>query len=77
MWHLLLCEDELGNRVGEGLGISAQDVKGMEPLVNQVLTDEDRRRLENLGANGPRPVEGLKMTHCVPNERVVVEAPSM
>jgi catalase len=77
VWHLLLCEDELGNRVGEGLGISAEDVKGMEPLVNQVLTDEDRTRLERLGANGPRSVEGLTMTHCVPNERVVVEAPSM
>jgi catalase len=77
VWHLLLCEDELGNRVGEGLDISAEDVKGMEPLLNQVLTDEDRARLERLGANGPRSVEGLTMTHCVPNERVAVEAPSM
>ncbi len=77
VWHLLLAEDELGNRVGDGLGISAEDVKGLEPLVNQVLTDEDRKRLEHLGANGPRSVEGVTMTHCVPNERVVVERPSM
>ena len=30
-------------------------------------------RVANLGNNGPRSVEGLTMTHCVPNERVVVE----
>jgi catalase len=29
--------------------------------------------MANLGKNGPRDVEGLTMTHCVPNERVKVE----
>ncbi|GMA86038.1 hypothetical protein GCM10025868_12880 [Angustibacter aerolatus] len=32
------------------------------------------QRLANLGKNGPRDVEGLVMTHCVPNEHVTVEA---
>jgi catalase len=73
VWHLLMCEDELGLRVGEGLGISADDVRGLEPLATQNLTDEERERMANLGKNGPRDVEGLTMTHCVPNERVVVE----
>ncbi|MBE1561006.1 hypothetical protein H4W81_003785 [Nonomuraea africana] len=34
------------------------------------LTEEDTRRLSQLGKNGPRDVTGLKMTHCVPNGRV-------
>ena len=73
VWHLFLCEDELGQRVGDGLGISADDVRHLEPLPKQQLTDEERDRMANLGKNGPRNVEGLTMTHCVPNERVVVE----
>ncbi|MBB1020871.1 catalase, partial [Dietzia sp. E1] len=73
VWHLFMCEDELGQRVGDGLGISADDVRHLEPLPKQRLTDEERERMANLGKNGPRNVEGLTMTHCVPNERVVVE----
>ncbi|TDD18351.1 catalase [Nonomuraea diastatica] len=69
VWHFLLAEDELGLRVGEELGISPDDVAQLEPLKSQDLTDEDRDRLAKLGRNGPRDVEGLKMTHCVPNER--------
>ncbi|MFP8885162.1 catalase [Streptomyces mangrovi] len=72
VWHLLLAENDLGLRVGEGLGISPQDVANLEPLPNQQLTDEDRERLANLGKNPPRDVEGLTMTHCVPDERHVV-----
>jgi catalase len=72
VWHLLLVEDELGLRVGEGLGIRPEDVRHLEPLPKQTLTDNDRDRLANLGNNGPRDVAGLKMTHCVPNERVEV-----
>ncbi|MBA2769262.1 MAG: catalase [Sporichthyaceae bacterium] len=74
VWHLFMCEDELGRRVGEGLGISADDVRHLEPLATQTLTDEEKERASNLGKNGPRDVEGLTMTHCVPNERVVVAA---
>ncbi|WP_067810791.1 catalase [Actinomadura kijaniata] len=71
VWHFLLVEDDLGLRVGDGLGIAPDDVKHLKPLQSQDLTDEDRQRLANLGKNGPRDVAGLKMTHCVPNERVV------
>ena len=73
VWHLLLAEDELGLRVGEGLQIKPADVADLGPLPSQVLTDEDERRLADLGNNGPRSVEGLVMTHVVPNERHVVE----
>ncbi len=69
VWHFLMCEDELGLRVGEGLGISADDVRGLEPLATQTLNDDERARLENLGKNGSRDVGSLIMTHGVPNQR--------
>jgi catalase len=72
VWHFFMCEDELGQRVGEGLGITADDVRGLPPLQTQTLTEEEQRRAANLGKNGPRDVSGHQMTHCVPNERVVV-----
>ncbi|UCM86459.1 catalase [Streptomyces marincola] len=72
VWHFLLVENDLGLRVGEGLGITPDDVRGLAPLASQTLTEEDERRLARLGDNPPRDVEGLTMTHCVPNERHVV-----
>jgi catalase len=72
VWHLLLCEDELGLRIGEGLGISPDDVSSLKPLASQGWGEEEQRRLENLGRNGPRDVSGHVMTHCVTNEHVAV-----
>ena len=72
VWHLLLCDDELGNRVGEGIGISADDVRSLKPLAHQGWGEAEQQRLDNLGNNGPRDVEGLVMTHCVPNEHVAI-----
>lgn len=73
VWHFLMIEDELGLRVGEGLGISPGDVSHLEPLQNQALNAEERERMSRLGENGPREVTGLQMTHCVPNERYVAD----
>ncbi|MCC3297392.1 catalase [Arthrobacter caoxuetaonis] len=72
LWHFYMCDDELGARVGEGLGIGLAEVKDLGPLPTQTLSEEELERMKNLGANGPRNVEGLTMTHCVPNEHVVV-----
>jgi catalase len=72
VWHLLLCDDELGQRVGDGLGISAGDVRSLKPVPTQGWGDAEQQRLDNLGNNGPRDVEGLVMTHCVPNEHVAI-----
>ncbi|WP_394429476.1 catalase [Streptomyces sp. SGAir0957] len=72
VWHFLLVENDLGLRVGEGIGISPQDVAHLRPLDGQDLTDEDRARLARLGDNPPRDVSGLTMTHSVPDERHVV-----
>ena len=72
VWHFFMCDDEWGQRVGDGLGITADDVRGLEPLQSQTLTEAELERAANLGKNGPRDVTGLVMTHCVPNEHVVV-----
>jgi catalase len=72
LWHFYLVEDELGARVGEGLGISLEEIRDLPPLQSQTLSDAELERLANLGQNGPRNVEGLVMTHCVPNERLVL-----
>ena len=72
VWHFLLADDEYGTRVGEGIGITADDVRHLEPLPTYPLNEEEQQRLANLGKNGPRDVTGLVMTHAVPNERVVV-----
>jgi catalase len=72
LWHLFMAEDELGHRVGEGLGISADDVRGLPPLATQTLTEAELQRAANLGNNGTREVGDLVMTHCVPNERVAL-----
>ncbi|GAA2837160.1 hypothetical protein GCM10020220_027560 [Nonomuraea rubra] len=44
VWHFLLAEDDLGLRVGEGLGITPDDVAGLEPL-----------RSPGPDGRGPRP----------------------
>jgi catalase len=72
VWHFFLVEDELGQRVGDGLGITADDVRDLPPLPRQNLNEEEQQRLANLGKNGPRDVEGHRMTHCVPNEHRAV-----
>ncbi|HET9873267.1 MAG TPA: catalase [Propionibacteriaceae bacterium] len=73
VWHFLMADDDLGLRVGEGLGLTPDDVRHLEPLASQTLTEPELERLNKLGKNGPRNVSGLTMTHCVPNEHVVIE----
>ena len=45
---------------------------GISGLSTQTLNDEELKRLANLGNNGTREVTDKVMTHCVPNERVVI-----
>lgn len=51
IWHLLLIHDDYGKRVGERIGVAPEDVRDLPPLPNQVLTEEDQRRLKALGHN--------------------------
>ncbi|WP_432512054.1 catalase [Kineococcus sp. SYSU DK001] len=71
VWHFYMADDAYGEAVGGGLGISADDVRGLAPLQSQTLNEAELARAANLGKNGPRNVEGLVMTHVVPNERDV------
>ncbi|MDZ5697910.1 catalase [Chelativorans sp. M5D2P16] len=52
IWHLFLVHDDYGKRVGEMIGITADDVRHLPPLPKQVLTSEEERRLQHLGNNG-------------------------
>ena len=75
VWHLLLVHDEYGTRVGEMIGISADDVRHLQPLPRQVLTGEDQSRLQNLGRNGDRidPMVWGQWTSSVKNYRASAE----
>ncbi|MEO5931141.1 MAG: catalase, partial [Candidatus Kapaibacterium sp.] len=52
VWHLFLVHDDYGTRVGQALNLAADDVRHLEPLAGQILTDEEKQRLANLGHNG-------------------------
>ncbi|SPJ32555.1 catalase [Kushneria phyllosphaerae] len=52
LWHFWMVHDDYGHRVADGLGMNVGDVTHLPPLAKQVLTDEDKKRLENLGNNG-------------------------
>jgi catalase len=54
VWHFLMIHDDYGKRVGEILGITAGDVSKLQPLATQVLTEDEKRRLQNLGKNGDK-----------------------
>lgn len=47
VWHLLLVHDDYGKHVGERIGRSVADVRHL-----QVLTEDDQRRVHNLGKYG-------------------------
>jgi catalase len=54
LWHLFLVHDDYGTRVGRAIGLTANDVRHLEPLAGQLLTGDDQARLEKLGNNGDR-----------------------
>jgi catalase len=70
VWHLLLVDPDYGTRVGAGLGITADDVKQLAPLPNQLLTEADRQRLGHLGDARPRAAGGTTLTGSVPVRRL-------
>ena len=75
IWHLLLIHDDYGSRVGQMIGITADDVRHLQPLPKQVLTDEDQRRLQNLGHNGDKidPTVWGQWTSSVKNHKATAE----
>ena len=75
LWHFFMVHDDYGRRVAEGLGMSVDDVRHLEPLATQDLTDEERQRLSNLGKNGDSmdPSDYPKMTSSVPNHQATAD----
>ncbi|MCU1383098.1 MAG: katA [Acidobacteria bacterium] len=75
LWHLFLVHDDYGTRVGGAIGLSANDVKRLEPLAGQVLTAEDQARLKQLGNNRDAidPKAWGTRTSSVPNRRATAE----
>jgi len=75
VWHLLMVHDDYGGRVGDMLGITADDVRHLPPLPKQVLTDDEKRRLHNLGKNGDKinPTVWGQWTSSVTNYRASAE----
>ncbi|HUE45529.1 MAG TPA: catalase [Aestuariivirgaceae bacterium] len=75
VWHFLMIHDDYGKRVGEIIGVSAGDVSKLQPLPGQVLTDEDKRRLQNLGKNGDKIEAGVwgQWTSSVKNHQASAE----
>jgi catalase len=75
VWHFFLVHDDYGSRVGEKLGISAEGVRGLGPLPKQVLTDDEERRLQNLGKNGDviDPSVWGQWTSSVKNHKATAE----
>lgn len=75
LWHFFLVHDEYGSRVAKALGMSASDVKNLQPLDGQVLTEEDKKRLSKLGSNGDKidPNVWGKHTSSVKNYQAKAE----
>jgi catalase len=75
LWHLLLVHDDYGTRVGDALGLTADDVRHLEPLPGQLLTEEDQHRLQNLGGNGDGidPTVWGQWTSSVENRQATAE----
>jgi catalase len=75
LWHLFLVHDDYGRRVGQALGMSAADVRSLQPLPGQVLTGEDQARLARLGDNADviDPKAWGTWTSSVPNHQATAE----
>lgn len=75
LWQLYMVHDDYGNRVGEFIGKTADDVKHLQPLATQALNEEEQKRLENLGRNGDTidPTQWGTWTSSVVNHSVTAE----
>jgi len=75
VWHLFIVHDDLGTRVGKAIGLTAGDVKHLPPLASQVLTDQEKARLQNLGSNGDKLDAKAwgKVTGSVANHQATAE----
>ena len=75
LWHFFLIHDQYGQGVAEKLGMGVEDVRGLQPLKGQVLTDEDQQRLARLGKNNDpiEPEAWGQWTSSVKNHQATAE----
>ena len=75
LWHLFMVHDDYGTRVGQKIGLSASDVAKLAPLPTQILTEDEKKRLQNLGRNGDRidPTVWGTWTSSVHNHQATAE----
>jgi len=75
LWHFFLVHDDYGNHVAKALGMTAKDVSHLTPLPGQVLTEDDQKRLKNLGTNGDKidPMIWGQWTSSVKNHQATAE----
>jgi len=75
LWHLFMIHDDYGNRVGEMIGMGAGDVRSLGPLSTQMLTDDEKARMQKLGDNGDAidPEVWGQWTSSVKNHQATAE----
>ena len=75
LWHLFLVHDDYGTRVASALGLAARDVRHLPALEGQVLSAEDKTRLEKLGSNGDTldPAPWGKWTGSVDDQQATAD----
>ena len=75
LWHLFMVHDDYGKRVASMIGMGAGDLRGLEPLSTQVLTDAEKARMEKLGDNGDPidPEVWGQWTSSVKNHKATAE----
>jgi catalase len=75
LWHLFMVHDDYGTRVGQKIGLTANDVAKLQPLATQVLTEDEKKRVQNLGKNGDKidPTAWGQWTSSVHNHQAKAE----
>jgi catalase len=70
-----MVHDDYGTRVGQSINVSVDEIRNLPPLPTQTLTEEDKRRLQNLGRNGDRIDAETwgAWTSSVPNHQATAE----
>jgi catalase len=66
VWHFLLVDEEYGQRVADGLGVSTSSVASLKPLATQTLGETDLARLAKLPNPGKRALSTTQVTGSIP-----------
>jgi catalase len=66
IWHFLLVDEEYGQRVAEGIGVSLDNVAALKPLATQTLGETDLARVAALPTPGKRELSTSQVTGSIP-----------